>query len=329
MPLRVVIIGTGFGKRRVEPAYLGTGRDVELEVVSPHDAEAIHAAIARPCDLVSIHSPPFLHLEHVRLATRYRRNVLCDKPFGVDVSQAREMLDLATKAGVLHFVNFEFRSDPLRLKIKSLLDSGALGEPVHMISTVFISWGRDLPDRWLFHKGEGGWIGASGSHTVDMLRWFFGEVAALGGQARTEVKMRPDRDPALSRMHPSTAEDAFTAWFRMDSGVTVTLDSAYAASVTVPSQLTIFCSKGAIQVTNQSELTVLRPDRAPESFFFPPDKDDPHQPALGLWLGKVCDAVAERRQIAPSFETGVACVEVLDRLRHAAATREQIDLHTT
>lgn len=316
MPLRIVIVGTGFGQRRVEPAYRGTGRAVELEVVSPHDADALQAAIARPCDLVSIHSPPFLHLEHVRLATRHGRNVLCDKPFGINASQAREMLDLAAQAGVLHFVNFEFRSDPLRLKIKELLDSGALGEPVHMISTVFIAWGRDLADRWLFHKGKGGWIGAQGSHTIDMLRWFFGEVEALGGQMRTEVKLRPDRDPTVDRMHPSTAEDAFTAWLRMDSGVTVTLDSAYAASVTLPAQTTIFCSNGALQVTNQTELAVLRPDQPPEQFFFPPDRDDPHQPALGLWLGKVCDAVAEGRQIEPNFETGLACVEVLDRLRN-------------
>jgi hypothetical protein len=70
MSLRIVVVGTGFGKRTVAPIYQSLG--CEVEIVSPHDAKAVQAAIETPCDLVSIHSPPFLHLEHVRLATAIR-----------------------------------------------------------------------------------------------------------------------------------------------------------------------------------------------------------------------------------------------------------------
>ncbi len=312
MTLRIVVIGTGFGQHCVAPIWRDLG--CEVTVVSPRDAEALRAAIAGPCDLVSVHSAPFLHLGHVRLAVEHGRNVLCDKPFGANADEAREMRDLATRAGVLHFLNFEFRSDPMRLKLKALLDGGAIGTPQHLSWTAFNAGGRKLRHRWLFEKGRGGWIGAFGSHAVDTLRWLFGDIVATGGQLRTEVTMRRDRDKASQAMHASTAEDAFTAWFRMASGFTATLDTGYAAAVAVPSILTVFGSEGAIQVTDTSEMVVLVAGREAERFQFPPE-EDPHQPGLGLWLAKVRDAVSEGRQVAPDFHDGLACAEVLDALR--------------
>ena len=312
MALRIVVIGTGFGQHIIAPIWQGFG--CEVTVVSPRDPEAVRAAIAAPCDLVSVHSAPFLHLGHVRLAIEHGRDVLCDKPFGADAAEAREMRELATGAGVLHFLNFEFRSDPLRLKLKDLLDGGAIGTPFHANWTAFHAGGRKLRHRWLFEKGKGGWIGAFGSHAVDTLRWLFGDIVATGGQTRTEVTLRRDRDKASDAMHASTAEDSFTAWFRMAGGFTATLDTGYAAAVQVPSILTIFGSEGAIQITDSSELRVLAPGREPQRFHFAVE-EDPHQPGLGLWTARVRDAVIERRQIAPNFNDGLACAEVLDALR--------------
>ena len=319
MALRIVVIGTGFGQHAIAPTWQGLGCDVT--VVSPRDDDAVRAAIAGPCDLVSVHSAPFLHLGHVRLAIEHGRHVLCDKPFGTDAAQAREMRDLAARAGVLHFLNFEFRSDPVRVKLKALLDGGAIGTPAHLSWTAFNAGGRKLRHRWLFEAGRGGWIGAFGSHAVDALRWLFGDIVASGAQLRTEVTLRRDRDRASSAVHASTAEDGFTAWFRMAGGFTAMLDTGYAVALAVPSLMTIFGSEGTIQVTDSSELSVLGVGREPERFQFALEAD-PHQPALGLWLANVRDAVAGECQIAPDFNDGLACAEVLDALRgteHAEA----------
>ena len=316
MSLRIVVVGTGFGKRTVAPIYKSLG--CEVEVVSPHDGKAVKAAIETPCDLVSIHSPPFLHLEHVRLATAIGRHVLCDKPFGCNAAEASEMLDLATRAGVLHLLDFEFRSHPVHIKAKEMLDRGAIGAPLHATWTTFLSYGRQMPFRWLHEKDKGGgWVGAFGSHAVDFFRWLFGDVAAAGGQLRTDMKKRRDRDASSDRLHPCTADDAFTAWLRMENGVTVTIDSGYSTGATFPQQVKILGSEGALQINEMSELLVIRPGRETERHASPPNEAgaDPHQPAIGLWLAKVCDAVAQRRQITPDFKEGLACVKVLDMLR--------------
>lgn len=314
MALRIVVVGTGFGKRTVAPVYESLG--CELEIVSPHDAEGLKAAIKKPCDLVSIHSPPFLHLEHVKLATASGRHVLCDKPFGCNAAEAREMLNLATKAGVLHFLDFEFRCHPAHVKAKELLDAGAIGTPLHGTWTTLLSYGRQMPYRWLHDKDKGGgWIGAFGSHAVDFFRWMFGDIVAAGGQLRTDLKMRRDRDPSSDRKHLCTAEDAFTAWVRTKDGVTATIESGYSTGATFPQQVRIIGSEGALQINDMSELLVIRPEREPERHAFPSKDPDPHQPGISLWLAKVCDAVAHGRQITPNFNDGLACAEVLDTLR--------------
>jgi predicted dehydrogenase len=315
MTFKVVVVGTGFGDQLVAPAFRDAG--CEVAIVSPRDAAAVRAAIEGPCDIVSVHSPPFMHLEHVRLAAEAGRHVLCDKPFGRNAAEAGEMLRLAEQAGVRHFLNFEFRSDLLRLKLQSLLDEGAIGAPAHVSWVMHTARGRDRRHGWLFEaETGGGWIGAFGSHAIDALRWLFGEVAEVQCRTRTEVGERRERGG--DRMMACTAEDAFTAWFHMDSGVTAALDTAFAASVDIPDQISVFGDAGVLQARGGRELSLLRRGREPERHVFREGETDPHLPAMRFWAAKVCQAVAERRQIAPSFKEGVACAEVMDRLRVAA-----------
>jgi len=312
--MKVVIIGTGFGENTAAPAWRAAG--CEVQIVSPRDIAGVRAAVEAPCDIVSIHSPPFMHLEHVRLATANRRHVFCDKPFGRNATEAREMLALAEDAGVLHFLNFEFRRAPVRVKLKALLDAGEIGDPVHVSWAMHTSGGRARRHGWLFDKElGGGWIGAFGSHVIDALHWLFGEVAEAAAKTRTEVKERRDREKGAELMHACTAEDAFAAWLRMKSGVTVAFDTAFAASINAPERIIIFGTQGALQIDNGRELTLLKPGRPPERFDFRTEETDPHKPGIDIWIGQVCEAIAQGRPLTPDFRDGLASAEVMDKLR--------------
>src|SRR4051812_18153734 len=121
MPVRVGVIGTGFGGRVVAPAFAATEGCTVVDVVSARSSEDVAALCRRPgVDLVSGHGPPVLHASHVRLAVDAGKAVLCDKPFGVDASEAAAMLALARDAGVVHAVNFEFRHDPGRRALAAI-----------------------------------------------------------------------------------------------------------------------------------------------------------------------------------------------------------------
>lgn len=315
MTPRAAVIGGGFGARIVAGCYREAG--MMVEVVAPRDRDAVRAACRAPVVLVSVHSPPFLHAEHVALAIEHGRNVLCDKPFGMSAAQSREMLALAEAAGVLHFLNFEFRCDPARLVLKRLIDEGTIGTVRHIHWTAFTAGSRVplRPYGWLFDQARGGgWLGAFGSHVLDALRWMVGEVTVIDGNLRTDVAERPDADGVV---HACTADDAFVARLRFASGATAIVDSTFAAPANLPPRITVVGSDGMIEAVGSTRVRVTgsAADRVIE---LPPFDGDGHLPSMRPWAIAVRGALAERRQIAPNFRDGLACAELMDRLRGAA-----------
>ncbi len=311
--VRIAVIGAGFGARVVAGVYRDEG--MEVEVVSPRDPAAVRAAIAEPVDLVSVHSPPFLHAEHVGWALEHGRDVLCDKPFGRSVAESQAMLTAAETAGVLHFLNCEFRREPARVALRDVVERGRIGAPVHLHWTAFTSGSRRPLRRygWLFDReAGGGWIGAFGSHAIDTVRWLMGEIVGVSGGCRIDISERPDAD---GTMHRCTAEDAFTAHLRLAGGATATIDTAFAAPVNVMPRITVFGTDGVAELVGATELRVRRPGEADDVLTFAPFDGDPHLPAMRPWIADVREAVETRTQITPSFADGVACAQVMDLLR--------------
>jgi predicted dehydrogenase len=331
--VRVAIIGAGFGKYAVAPVYQKLG--FEVEVITPRDKEAVERAMASKADLISIHSPPFMQHDHVMKAIDHGHAVLCDKPFGLNAKQARAMRDRARERGILNFLNFETRCKPWRVKFKELAHSGVIGTPRHLSIAFFSNGFRHGTYGWINQRElGGGWIGSMGSHLIDFTRWLLNsDVAKCGAVVRIEEPIQLDRDGVK---RTATAEDAYSAWFIMQNGCTSTQDTAYAASVPLPSRYTLMGSEGAIEMIGDTKLTVRRaPDltglsaaerirrgllagEGDEVFDFPPASGEVHEPALMPWFGKVKEAVRTGTQITPSFDDGVAMAEVMEQLKASA-----------
>lgn len=306
--MKVVVIGTGFGKHAAAPVYESLGLDVE--VISPRDDVAVKTAIASDVDLVSVHSPPFMHVDHVNAAIDRGHPVLCDKPFGRNAAEAESMRDRARDSGVLNFVNFEFRFNESWAKIKQVADDGIIGTPIHLIWSFYGSGLRGRKYGWINDRElGGGWIGAYGSHLIDFTRWLFNsEVAECGGVTRI------DGSPP-----EATAEDAFSAWFTMANGCTAAHDTGFAGAVPLASRATLLGSDGSLELTADTTLVVYRPGEEPQTFEFPAAPRRSPPPALSAFLADVVDAVRTGAQIAPSFDDGVAVAHAMDQLRAAAS----------
>jgi predicted dehydrogenase len=329
--MKVVVIGTGFGRYAMAPVYSKLGFDVEL--VSAREPKAIEGAVASEADLVSVHSPPFLHHAYVMTAIEAGRAVLCDKPFGLNAAEARAIRDRAQEAGVLNFLNCEFRCNPARAKMKELIDEGAIGVVEHVSTILFGNGLRGRNHAWLNDKElGGGWIGAWGSHEADLLRWLLdSEVVDCGGVSRIEIPLLSD---GADGQRACTAEDAFTAWFVMQNGCTASVDSGFSASVPMPRRLIVMGSEGALELVDDVKLTMRRAPVEDPSLTrvqrlrqaalgmegevimqLPPFPGEIHEPMLTPWLGRVKEALAAGRQISPSFDDGVAVAEVVEKLK--------------
>jgi predicted dehydrogenase len=313
-PLRVGIVGAGFGARVVAPVFAEIGCAV-IDVVSARDSAAVRALCQEKVDLIAVHAPPFLHAEYVRLAIAAGHPVLCDKPFGMSSDEAAALTAEAKAAGVINLLNFEFRHQPARQKMRELITAGELGRLEHLHFSAFSSGSRVplRPYGWLFDRSlGGGWIGAFGTHVIDMMRWFMGEVTAAGARTRVTIPERPD---ARGHLHTCDAEDAFSAWVEFASGATASIDTSFAAPVSLPPRITVTGSAGAIENTADVRVVLQRVDGTRAQFDFTPPPGDPHQTAMTSWAREIWRSVVEGRQVTPSFDDGLACARVMDLFR--------------
>jgi predicted dehydrogenase len=312
--MKAAVIGRGFGSYAMKPAFEARGWEVEL--VPSRDPEAVRAACAGAFDLIAVHSPPFQHREHVLMAIAAGKDVLCDKPFGKDAAEAREMRDAAKAAGVLHFVNYEFRQGAARCKIKELLDAGEIGTLRHVSYQSHTSYMRKRGYGWLSDAERGGgWLGAQSSHIIDAILWTADStVADCGGISRVDIAERMDEHGVPVTC---TAEDAFSVWLTLSNGVSATLDVSASGAVTLPSRLVLVGTEGTIELTDENDVTVRKPKAEPVTIDCTERSSGGAWPALVSWIGAIEQARVSRTQIAPSFDDGAVTAEVLDRLKAA------------
>jgi predicted dehydrogenase len=318
MTVRVGVVGTGFGARVVAPVFRDTEGCEVVDVVSARDDAGVATLCDRvDVDLVSVHSPPFLHTAHVRRALAGEHAVLCDKPFGVAATDAETLVAAAEAAECLHLANFEFRYDPMRSLLRDLVRDGAVGRPEH-VTWIHHSSGSSVPLRrygWLFDRGSGGgWVGAWGSHVVDSLRWTFGEIVGARGACRTVIPERPDHEGAPQHCD---AEDAFSAWLTLTGDVTVSIDSTFAAPATLAPRVIVVGDQGTLECVADATIVVRRHDGGRDEHARPSIDGDPHLTPMRRWAEVVRDAVEAgiAPPGAPTFTDALACARVLDQIR--------------
>jgi predicted dehydrogenase len=307
------VIGTGFGAYAVAPAFEATDSCEVVEVVTPRDDAAVAALCARAdVDLISVHSPPFLHLEHVRRAIDGGHAVLCDKPFGRSADESGVMTELAKQAGVVNLLNFERRFDRGRERLLALIREGAIGVPNHFQYSRFIA-APGRPYSWLCNRElGGGWLAGQGSHLIDCCRWLFGEIVESAAVLRTAMAERPD---AEGQLHHCDADDGFVASLRTATGVTAVIDCSLETPASTPERTAVFGSTGILELDDEG--IVLRTAGGDVETY---EVDLQGKPALTVsmerWAGLICDAVRDGvvEPGWPTFDDGLACAVVLDQM---------------
>ena len=84
----------------------------------------------KPMELVAIGSPSGEHAAQGIAAARRGLHVLTEKPLDISTERADALISEAEKAGVKLGVFFQDRSKTDILRVKSAVDSGALGKPI-------------------------------------------------------------------------------------------------------------------------------------------------------------------------------------------------------
>jgi len=183
-----------------------------------------------------------LRYEAVKAAIAAGKHIYCEKPAAEKAAEARELYELAGKAGVKHGVVQDKLWLPGLQKLRLLKESGFFGK-VLAIRGEFGYWvfsgEHRAPQRpsWNYRKEEGGGI------LLDMLpHWhylledLFGRVTSVSCVASTLIEKRWDESHAPYRC---TAEDTAFATFELEDGVFAHFNSSWVVRVRRDDLLTI------------------------------------------------------------------------------------------
>jgi predicted dehydrogenase len=206
-----------FGYERSERSWEAIAADDDIDVVS--------VVVANP-----------LHREIVEGLVAAGKHVLCEKPLAPTVADAEAMVDAAQRAGVQACVGFTFRRAPAIAAVRELLESGALGRPVHFDGHYWCDYGvsPDGPMSWRYKGPAGsGALADIGSHIVDVAEFLCGAVRSTRGALLTtmiEERALPIGTVAghaaaeLSDVRePVENEDQATFALRLESGATANI----------------------------------------------------------------------------------------------------------
>ena len=138
------------------------------------------------------------------------KHVFCEKPLAFNLKDAREMLDAARKAGVVHMVNFNYRVVPALALAKQMIAAGEIGEIRHFRATYLQDWLIDpkFPMNWRLRKDAAG-SGANGdlnAHHVDMARFLVGEIGEVVGMKKTFISRAAGRRASRRASPPPPAK---------------------------------------------------------------------------------------------------------------------------
>ncbi len=106
---------------------------------------------------------------------------MCEKPLAMTSGQAGEMIKACEKNNVHLAVNYVHRFHPLVTKAKEILDSQMLGK----LTSISMNFNIDIPPtnnfRFNPELSGGGALRDLGTHMIDLMRFFGGEIDKIDG----------------------------------------------------------------------------------------------------------------------------------------------------
>ena len=222
--LRVGVIGAGSWTVSSHLPNLVNRRDqgdLELTIVSRRNTELLgrikdnfgfekattdwHEVLAEEPDVVIVGSPPGLHHEQAKAALEAGADVMCEKPFTIDPSDAWDLDETARRTGKQLFVSYGWNYRPMVIQAHRMMhDEGGIGKIEH-VSMHMDSVTRELlsetgsypqadpeavpqPETWSRPETSGGGYGqAQLTHLLGVALW----LTDLRGEAAFALMTAP------------------------------------------------------------------------------------------------------------------------------------------
>ena len=186
--VQVGLIGYGFSASTFHVPLLSTISGFRITAVSSSRPELVEkdlpAAVVesdpssliqrKDVDLIIITAPNEAHFPLAKEALEAGKHVVVEKPFVLTYAQGKELIDLATRKGVILSVYHNRRWDNDFLTLQGIIESGKLGR-IFTYEAHFDRYRREVRDRWRERGIPGaGLLYDLGAHLIDQALVLFG-----------------------------------------------------------------------------------------------------------------------------------------------------------
>jgi len=199
-------------------AVYDVNQEVNRQVAERFGARAasnLDELLEADVEAVYVATPVHAHREQVLACARARKHVLCEKPLGLNVAEAEEMVAACRQAGVLLGTALMMRFHSQHQAALKLIREGRLGRPVYARAQLSC-WYPPIPGAWRQDPalGGGGALMDMGGHCLDLLEMFFGPARRLACLTTRAV-------------HGYAVEDGATVLLEFANGALGTVDTFF------------------------------------------------------------------------------------------------------
>lgn len=128
-------------------------------------------------DVVVVATPNAMHAEQAVFALEKGKHVFCEKPLATSVTDCERILAARDRSGTVLEVGFVLRYAPLFAKTMELIESGAIGRPIHFHWSVCYRGGIHYFRTWHRLKAWSGGLNIEKAcHDYDLMNWYFGSL---------------------------------------------------------------------------------------------------------------------------------------------------------
>ena len=155
----------------------------------PHHFTDYRRMLAMPeIDMVVVGAPNDVHAQIALDAAAAGKHVVMEKPLCLNLAEADRMIAACGKAGVKLMYAEELCFAPKYVRLKQLLESGALGRPT-LVKQSEKHDGPHAPHFWDVERSGGGVTMDMGCHAIEFFRWMLGrpKIKSVYAQMGTSV----------------------------------------------------------------------------------------------------------------------------------------------
>jgi predicted dehydrogenase len=210
-------------------------------------------------DAIYVAVPNKFHVPYTLKALAAGKHVIAEKPFAMDIEEARQVAAAVKKSKKLWMLGMNRRFPTMMQKARDLVARGVIGEVYHAKARWQRRWGCPRLQTWFGHKklSGGGCLLDIGVHMLDQTMYISGNFKPLTCSGSVYGKFghrglgeggwgKSDRDPKMT----FDVEDFANAHIRLAGGMSIDLDVSWAAHMPKANVMEsiIFGTEGTIWV---------------------------------------------------------------------------------